>query len=44
MSIDLSVDADGVALVTINRPDKMNALDAEHYLAALPKVPASATA
>jgi E-phenylitaconyl-CoA hydratase len=31
MSIDFEVDADGVALVTINRPDKMNALDADHY-------------
>jgi E-phenylitaconyl-CoA hydratase len=31
MSIDLEVDKDGVALVTINRPEKMNALDTEHY-------------
>jgi E-phenylitaconyl-CoA hydratase len=31
MSIDVTVDAEGIALVTINRPEKMNALDAEHY-------------
>jgi E-phenylitaconyl-CoA hydratase len=30
MSIDFDL-ADGVALVTINRPDRMNAMDAEHY-------------
>lgn len=30
MSIDLDVQ-DGVALITINRPERMNALDAEHY-------------
>lgn len=30
MSIDLEV-TDGVALITINRPEKANALDAEHY-------------
>lgn len=31
MSVDVEVDEEGVALVTINRPEKMNALDAEHY-------------
>jgi len=33
MSIDLDVLADGIAVVTINRPEKRNALDAEHYRA-----------
>ena len=33
MSIDLEVDKDGVATVTINRPEVHNALDAEHYAA-----------
>ena len=33
MSIDFEVDADGVALITMNRPERMNALDAEHYAA-----------
>ena len=31
MSIDLSVDEAGVALITINRPEKRHAFDAEHY-------------
>lgn len=33
MSIDLEVDKDGVATVTINRPEVHNALDSEHYAA-----------
>ena len=33
MSIDLDVLDDGIAVITINRPDKRNALDAEHYQA-----------
>ncbi len=32
MSIDFVVD-DGVAVVTINRPERLNAMDAEHYAA-----------
>ena len=31
MSIDLEVDDNGVALITINRPERRNALDAAHY-------------
>ena len=31
MSIDLELDATGVATITINRPERRNALDAEHY-------------
>jgi len=31
MAIDMEVDADGVALITINRPERRNALDADHY-------------
>jgi len=31
MSIDLALDGEGIARITINRPDKRNALDAEHY-------------
>jgi E-phenylitaconyl-CoA hydratase len=30
MSIDLTVD-DGIATIVINRPERMNAMDAEHY-------------
>jgi enoyl-CoA hydratase/carnithine racemase len=33
MAIDIDVSADGVALVTINRPERLNAMDAEHYQA-----------
>lgn len=33
MSIDVDVLDGGIAVVTINRPDKRNALDAEHYQA-----------
>jgi len=31
VSIDLDVHEGGIALITINRPEKRNALDAEHY-------------
>lgn len=31
MSIDFELDASGVAVITINRPERMNAMDAEHY-------------
>ncbi|QDZ10226.1 enoyl-CoA hydratase/isomerase family protein [Devosia ginsengisoli] len=31
MPIDVDVDAAGVATITINRPERRNALDAEHY-------------
>jgi enoyl-CoA hydratase/carnithine racemase len=30
MSIDFELD-EGVALVTINRPERLNAMDADHY-------------
>jgi enoyl-CoA hydratase/carnithine racemase len=33
MSIDLDLLEGGIAVITINRPDKRNALDAEHYQA-----------
>lgn len=33
MSIDLDVLEGGIAVITINRPEKRNALDAEHYQA-----------
>ena len=31
MSIDFELDDGGIALITMNRPEKLNALDAEHY-------------
>ena len=33
MSIDFEIREAGIALITINRPEKRNALDAEHYAA-----------
>ena len=33
MAIDFSVSDEGVALITINRPERLNAMDAEHYQA-----------
>lgn len=33
MAIDFEVSDTGIALVTINRPERMNAMDAEHYQA-----------
>jgi E-phenylitaconyl-CoA hydratase len=31
MSIDVEVTGEGVAVITINRPERLNAMDAEHY-------------
>ena len=31
MALDFDVSAEGVALITINRPERLNAMDAEHY-------------
>ena len=31
MSIDFNLNDEGIALITINRPEVRNALDAEHY-------------
>lgn len=31
MAIDFEVSPEGIALVTINRPERLNAMDAEHY-------------
>lgn len=33
MAIDFTVSNEGVALITINRPERLNAMDAEHYAA-----------
>ena len=33
MAIDFNVSAEGIALITINRPERLNAMDAEHYKA-----------
>ena len=33
MSIDLELLDGGIAVITLNRPEKRNALDAEHYQA-----------
>lgn len=31
MAIDFELSSEGIALITINRPERLNALDAEHY-------------
>lgn len=31
MSIDFELDDEGIAVITINRPERMNAMDMEHY-------------
>lgn len=33
MAIDFDLDGNGVATITINRPERLNAMDAEHYQA-----------
>ena len=33
MAIDFKVSDEGIALITINRPERLNAMDAEHYQA-----------
>lgn len=33
MAIDYTVSDEGIALITINRPERLNAMDAEHYKA-----------